>query len=118
METFKLGEKIISQGDHVTTGSKFYIVHEGRVECFRTATCTDAFVPVRVFGHGDVFGEVALLNLCPRQADCIAATATVTCLTMTRDAFERLMGPLKEKLAKQVMAYASMNANDQDGYSL
>jgi cAMP-dependent protein kinase regulator len=109
LETFKFGEKINSQDEPVTTGSKFYIVHEGQVQCFRAAT--GASIPVRVFNPGDVFGEVALLNHGPRQADCIAATTTATCLTMTRDAFERLMGPLKEKLSKQAAAYLALNAN-------
>lgn len=36
--------------------------------------------------------QVGLLTKAARQADCVAATA-VKCLTMSRDAFERLMGP-------------------------
>lgn len=62
----------------------------------------------RFIGPNDVFGEVALLTDQPRQADCVATTQ-VKCLAMSRDAFERLMGPVEAILAKQIDAYKAMN---------
>jgi len=34
--TFKQGDVIIKQGQLITSTSKFYIVQEGQVDCFRT----------------------------------------------------------------------------------
>lgn len=59
-------------------------------------------------GANDVFGEVALLTKVPRQADCVATT-DVKCLTMPRDAFERLIGPVEAILSKQIEEYQAMN---------
>ncbi|KAL4534448.1 hypothetical protein Ndes2437B_g03724 [Nannochloris sp. 'desiccata'] len=112
-ETFSPGSIIITQGDTVTSSSKFYIIEQGTVDCFRTKQSkTDGTRGkrklTRSMGANDVFGEVALLTKVPRQADCVATT-DVKCLTMPRDAFERLIGPVEAILSKQIEEYQAMN---------
>ncbi len=79
-ETFAAGTFIITQGDAVTSSSKFYIIEDGKVDCFRTKEPSKKDgTPgkrklTRSMGANDVFGEVALLTKVPRQADCVATT--------------------------------------------
>jgi hypothetical protein len=44
----------------------------------------------------------------PRQADCIARGA-VRLLSMSRDTFERLMGPVEQVLAAKIEEYHHVN---------
>jgi cAMP-dependent protein kinase regulator len=79
LETFFAGTVIITQGDPVTSSSKFYIIEQGHVDCFRTKEQKKDGTPgkrklTRSMGANDVFGEVALLTKMPRQADCVATT--------------------------------------------
>jgi cAMP-dependent protein kinase regulator len=46
---------------------------------------------VKEYNQGDYFGELALLNSAPRAATVIAQ-GNVSCLTLTSDAFKRLLG--------------------------
>jgi len=79
-ETFSAGTSIIKQGDAVTSSSKFYIIEQGTVDCFRTKEPSKKDGSpgerklTRSMGANDVFGEVALLTQVPRQADCVATT--------------------------------------------
>lgn len=58
---------------------------------------------------GGFFGEVALIEQVDvRAADCIAE-GKVKLLSMSRDAFERLMGPADTALAGQVSEYQRYN---------
>lgn len=41
---------------------------------------------------------------------CVRAPCRCKCLTLSRDAFERLMGPVEQSLAQQIAAYAQSNA--------
>jgi cAMP-dependent protein kinase regulator len=63
---------------------------------------------VKTISDGGFFGEVALVTKHPRAADCVAASK-VKVLSMGRDAFERLMGPVEEILAGKVQEYERFN---------
>ncbi|KAL4421376.1 hypothetical protein ABPG75_010667 [Micractinium tetrahymenae] len=106
-EVFKAGEYILWEGAPLDDSAKFYIIESGQVDCFRTFEGQKR--AVKTLTAGDVFGEVALLTKAPRQADCVAASRC-KCLTLSRDAFERLMGPVEQSLAQQIAAYAQSNA--------
>ncbi|PSC76791.1 cAMP-dependent kinase regulatory subunit [Micractinium conductrix] len=106
-ETFEAGEYILWERAPLDDSAKFYIIEAGVVDCFRTFEGQKR--AVKSLTDGDVFGEVALLTKAPRQADCVAATKC-KCLTLSRDAFERLMGPVEQSLAAQIKAYQASNA--------
>lgn len=69
---FKPGRVIVQQGDE---GDRFYVVQEGTV----LVVLEGPTGPARVLAHlhsGDYFGEIALLERCPRTATVRAATDT------------------------------------------
>ncbi|KAI3423908.1 hypothetical protein D9Q98_009742 [Chlorella vulgaris] len=105
-ETFEEGQLILSEGAALDASAKFYMIESGTVDCFRTFEGKRR--SVGSLQPGDVFGEVALLTKAPRQADCVAASRC-KCLTMTCDAFERLMGPAEEVLSQQIAQYDRCN---------
>lgn len=111
-ESFKEGTLIISQGDAATSNSKLYMIERGAVDCYRTDPSGKRTLAAKL-GPGDVFGEIALLTDSYRQADCVA-TSEVRCLTLQRDAFERLMGPCQPRLKKRIETYASADSRQQE----
>ena len=53
---------------------------------------------------GDYFGELALLKNEPRAANVIAKTK-LKCVSLDRNSFKRLLGPLDEILKRNIDAY-------------
>ncbi|GAB4822236.1 hypothetical protein N2152v2_009282 [Parachlorella kessleri] len=109
VELYEAGQYILREKEELATNAKFYIVESGTVECRRTFDGKKRLT--KSLGPGDVFGEVALLTKAPRQADCVAATK-VKVLAMSRDAFERLMGPVEESLAQHIAEYTKLNEDE------
>lgn len=109
-EKFSKGTVIISEGDAITDASKFYVIEKGEVECYKINGLSKKTSLISKMGPGDIFGEIAFITNNNRQADCIASTE-VKCLTLSRDAFNRLTGGFKEILAHQVNKYNEINAD-------
>ena len=128
-EEYEGGAVILAQGEPVTPASKLYLIESGSVACTsrreldgagaaaggggddeaglpRAAATTSLTV-----GPGGWFGEVALVEpaAAARAADCVAV-GRVRLLTLSRDAFERVMGPAEAALGASVAAYREMNA--------
>ena len=57
------------------------------------------------YGIGEYFGERALLMNDVRAANIIAESDEVKCLSLERDTFKRLLGPLDEILKRNIEAY-------------
>lgn len=89
--TFPEGERIINKGD---VGEVFYIVREGTVKVHDIGFGDSTYVD-QPLGPGDFFGERALITGDPRVAN-VTATSTCTCLCLSRDTFEKVLGPLQE----------------------
>jgi cAMP-dependent protein kinase regulator len=102
-EIFEEGDEIITQGD---SGSKFYIVTEGDVVITQTPEGEEEPKEVGRVSQGAYFGEVALLTNQTRLATC-TATSKVSCVTLERKVFTRVMGNLRDLLRRDMALYNS-----------
>lgn len=92
-ETFTAGQPVIYQGDQ---GEKFYLIARGRVEVSkRSSTVPESRIRLAVLEDGDHFGEMALLDNAPRNADVTAMTSCVF-LTLQRKAFAYVLSQYPE----------------------
>ena len=74
-------------------GDLFYIVKEGTVDCFKDGK------RIREYKTSEYFGERALRLHEPRAATCTASPqGAVTCVTLKKEDFEDLLGPLQSVL--------------------
>jgi cAMP-dependent protein kinase regulator len=83
-------------------GDKFYIIEEGAL----TAVKGSDNKPVMNYKAGDYFGELALLKNQPRAASVIVTSDTAKVLSMSRSAFNKMLGSLQNILASKVTTYS------------
>ncbi|KAL7533915.1 hypothetical protein ACHAWF_004666, partial [Thalassiosira exigua] len=110
--TFKGGDRIINKGEQ---GEVFYIVKEGKAKAhdigFGDSQYADQF-----YGPGEFFGERALLTGEPRAANITAETECIA-LALSRETFEKSLGPLQELIdlavKKRVLMGVPIFANSQ-----
>jgi cGMP-dependent protein kinase len=88
-ERFDDKDPIIKQGE---VGDMFYIIRTGSVR-ITVNTDGDEEKEVAVKGHGEFFGEKALLTSDTRSAN-VYAVGDVVCYTLDRSAFTNLIGSL------------------------
>lgn len=100
-ELFEAGEEIIKQGDD---GKSFYIVEDGEAKAYISGEKGE--VEVKHYGKpGDYFGEIALIKNGTRQATVRAFGQGCSVLTVNREAFDRVLGPIKDILIKHIDTY-------------
>lgn len=87
---FPAKERIINKGD---AGEVFYIIREGTVKIHDIGFGDSQFVDQKL-GVGDWFGERALISGEARSANVTAIT-DCTALCLSRDTFEKTLGPLQ-----------------------
>ena len=94
---------IIIQGE---SGNVFYIIVEG--EAIATKTLEHGKPPVQVMQYksADYFGELALLRGEPRAANVVAKTK-LKVVSLERNSFKRLLGPLDQILKRNMDAYSN-----------
>jgi len=85
-EVHSKGAVIVKQDE---PGDKFYIVEEGTLYADKDGQ------KVMDYKAGDYFGELALLKNQPRAASVIVDSANAKVLTMSRQAFTKMLGPLQ-----------------------
>ena len=102
---FNSGDYIIKQGDH---GDSFFIVMEGEAAATKTDDTSQQPQTLRKYGVGDYFGERALLTNEPRAASVIATSPKVSVVTLDRESFKRLLGPLDHLLKIRMNTYSSL----------
>lgn len=96
------GQCIISQGDDA---DGCYFVEEGTVRVSMKNTKTDGSEKeVSRISKGQYFGELALLTNKPRAAS-IYAVGDVKCAFLDVAAFERLLGPCKDIMSRNIDHY-------------
>ncbi|XP_049589556.1 protein kinase, cAMP-dependent, regulatory, type II, alpha, B [Syngnathus scovelli] len=104
--SFEDGERIITQGDEADC---FYMVESGQVRIMiksktKAGQRDDTEVEVARCSRGQYFGELALVNNKPRAASVYAVGET-KCLVIDIQAFERLLGPCKEIMKRNISQY-------------
>ena len=87
---YRPGDDIFLEG---SPGTHFYVIDRGEVEILRRDEKGEPNQIVHVFGPGEFFGEVALLDNQPRTVSARARTA-VDALVMGKDVFSRISGSL------------------------
>ncbi|KAJ2163667.1 hypothetical protein EV180_005473, partial [Coemansia sp. RSA 518] len=93
-------DAIVKQGD---PGDDFFLIEQGTVRVYKTDTngVSREFPPLT---QGGYFGELALMDNQPRQASLIACGRT-KCARMSRDAFDRLLGPVINIIRREAGNY-------------
>merc|ERR1711970_26605 len=108
------GDMIIEQGD--TKTDYFYFVMDGEVR-FTIRDESGDEQEIKRDTSGSYFGELALITDKPRAATVYAVGPT-TCGVLDIQAFERLLGPCKELLERNIDLYAAelnqILSKDQD----
>lgn len=107
---FPSKERIINKGD---AGEVFYIIREGQVKIHDIGFGDCQYVDQRL-GVGDWFGERALISGEARSANVTAIT-DCTLLCLSRDTFEKTLGPLQNlidhAMKKRVLMSVPIFAN-------
>ncbi|KAG1973778.1 protein kinase, cAMP-dependent, regulatory, type II, alpha A [Pimephales promelas] len=106
VKSFHDGERIIMQGDKADC---FYIVESGEVKIMmKSKTKADrqdnTEVEITRCSRGQYFGELALVTNKPRAASAYAI-GEIKCLVIDVQAFERLLGPCKEIMKRNIAHY-------------
>ena len=96
------GDYVIREGEH---GDSFYIILEGSAIATKSLQQFGPPQTVKSYGPGDYFGERALLKNEPRAASVIAASSTLKVVTLDRNSFYRLLGPLDHLLKIRISTY-------------
>jgi len=99
--TYERGATIIHEGDKAGQNAKFYIIKKGTATFHARSDGRRGEIK-----QHEYFGELAILNNEPRSAT-IKAKTRLTCLELTRQDFELLMGPLADILKQRASLYPS-----------
>ena len=97
-----------NQGDHVIRegemGDVFYIIEEGEAVASKTIEPGKPAVEVKKYLKGDYFGELALIRGEPRAAN-VSAVTNLKLITLDRQSFKRLLGPIEPLLKRNSESY-------------
>jgi cAMP-dependent protein kinase regulator len=97
---FKDGEVIIHQGEQAKC---MYFVETGQVRI--VIEIDGQKKDIKSLTKGEYFGELALLTKKPRSATVYATGNETKCAILDVDAFERLLGPCKNIMRKNISDY-------------
>lgn len=104
------GDVIIKQGDK---GKRFFILESGSA-CVRMSKGEGPEIELARIGSGDYFGEIALVNRQRRAASIIALEKCYS-VSLDRDAFQRLLGPLEDVLKRNMGTYVTYESILRNG---
>jgi cAMP-dependent protein kinase regulator len=99
--SFNAGEYIIRQGE---IGDVFYIIEEGEATAFSNKEPGKTQIPEMNYTKGGYFGELSLIRGQPRAAN-IRAKTDVKLLSLDRNSFKRVMGPIEDILKRNAEKY-------------
>eukprot|EP00771_Trimastix_marina_P003919 gnl/Trimastix_PCT/631.p1 GENE.gnl/Trimastix_PCT/631~~gnl/Trimastix_PCT/631.p1 ORF type:complete len:383 (+),score=119.34 gnl/Trimastix_PCT/631:47-1195(+) len=102
-QTFADGAVIVRQCD---PGHEFYIIADGEVVVSRSDEKNPEPLVVGQLRPPQFFGEIALLREDQRRQATITAVGPCTCLSLQRESFDRLLGPLEQILRRNMENYS------------
>ncbi|UYV65257.1 PRKAR1A [Cordylochernes scorpioides] len=102
--SFEDGEVVIEQGK---PGDDFYIIEEGTAIVYQRRSPNEPEEEVGKLGCSDYFGEIALILDRPRAAT-VRAQGKLKCIKLDRARFERLLGPCRDILKRNLTHYNSL----------
>ena len=100
--TFHEKDYIIREGE---LGDVFYFLEEGNCVATKTLTPGQPAKVIKDYKKGDYFGERALIKGEPRYANIIAKSPVVKVISLDRESFKRLLGPIEEILKRNMDKY-------------
>ncbi|EIW68872.1 hypothetical protein TREMEDRAFT_44181 [Tremella mesenterica DSM 1558] len=95
--TFAAGENVITEGD---AGEEFFLIESGQAVAVKKSEGGETMV--KQLGKGHYFGELALINRQTRAATVRAASDKLVVAALGEQAFTRLLGPVKDIMARSV----------------
>ncbi len=99
---YKKGEYIIKEGE---SGDVFYILEEGEAIATKTLEAGKAAQEIKRYGPGEYFGERALIKGEPRYANIEVVSDTCKIISLDRNSFKRLLGPIEPLLQRNIEKY-------------
>ena len=100
--TFEKGDFIIKEGE---MGDIFYILEEG--ECIATKNLEPGkpAQEIKRYSVGEYFGERALIKGEPRYANIEVTSDIAKVISLDRNSFKRLLGPIEPLLQRNIEKY-------------
>ncbi|CAI2371145.1 unnamed protein product [Moneuplotes crassus] len=98
---FSEGDRIITEGEE---GKELYFLVEGEAKA--TKNIDGELKTVMEYKPGDYFGERALIKKEPRAANIEVVTSTLEAVSLTKESFNRLLGPVEEIMKRNMEVYA------------
>jgi cAMP-dependent protein kinase regulator len=99
--SFNKGDYVIREGEF---GDVFYIIENGEAVATKLTEPGKPATIVKTYAKGEYFGELSLIKGDPRAAN-IVATSNLKLISLDRDSFKRLFGPIEEVLRRNSDKY-------------
>ena len=98
---FNKGDYVIREGE---MGDVFYLIVEGDAIATKTKEPGKPPETVKTYSKGAYFGELALIKGEPRAAN-IVAVSSLKLISLDRESFKRLLGPIETILKRNSEKY-------------
>ena len=108
---YKKGDYIIKEGE---MGDVFYILEEGKCSATKTLEPGKPEETINELKEGDYFGERALLSGEPRYANIVVESDTAKVISLDRNSFNRLLGPIMDLLKRNMDKYSVYCNSNKD----
>ena len=108
---FKKDDYIIREGE---VGDVFYILEEGKCNATKTLEPGKPEKIINELKEGEYFGERALLRGEPRYANIVVVSDTARVISLDRNSFNRLLGPIMDILKRNMDKYSIYCQSDKD----
>lgn len=105
-DKFEKDQFVIREGE---MGEKFYFIVEGTAIATKRLNGTQDPTTVMEYHSGQYFGERALITNDMRAANIVVTSDTLRLLSLEKDTFNRLLGPLDELLKRNMALYTKFN---------